>query len=156
MSRRVVPVFIAFGGLIACLVLSVAILTAQTAGPAPQASRSAGRGGGWTIPEGGADEKSPLKVTDAVIAAGKKLFAGKCQHCHGAEAKGDGPDAEKAHMNDMNLTVATRAARNTDGVVFYKIWNGRSAPKMPRFSEELSKEQTWAIVAYVQTLRAKQ
>ena len=58
-------------------------------------------------------------------------------------------------MQDMNLTVASRAARNPDGVVFYKIWNGRSSPKMPEFSKELSKEQAWAIVAYVQTLRAR-
>jgi len=51
--------------------------------------------------------------------------------------------------------VAARAARNTDGTVFYKIWNGRATPKMPAFSEQLSKEQAWTIVAYVQTLRAK-
>ena len=55
----------------------------------------------------------------------------------------------------MNLTNPARATPNPDGVVFYKIWNGRSSPKMPTFSEEISKEQAWAIVAYVQTLRAK-
>ena len=75
--------------------------------------------------------------------------------CHGAEGKGDGPEGEPEHAQDMNLTVASRAARNPDGVVFYKIWNGRGSPKMPAFSEELTKEQVWAIVAYVQTLRAK-
>jgi mono/diheme cytochrome c family protein len=45
--------------------------------------------------------------------------------------------------------------RNSDGTVFYKIWNGRSNPKMPVFSEEMTKEQAWAVVAYVQTLRKK-
>ena len=39
--------------------------------------------------------------------------------------------------------------------MFYKIWNGRLNPKMPTFSEELTKEQAWAIVAYVQSLRGK-
>jgi hypothetical protein len=38
--------------------------------------------------------------------------------------------------------------------VFDKIWNGRSNPKMPTFSEELTREQAWAIVACVQSLRA--
>ncbi|HUL75209.1 MAG TPA: c-type cytochrome [Vicinamibacterales bacterium] len=114
-----------------------------------------GRGGGWTIPPTAATEKSPLTVNDAVIANGKKLFGSKCQRCHGPNGKGDGPDGEPEHQQDMDLTVAARAARNPDGVVFYKIWNGRSSPKMPTFSEELSKEQAWAIVAYVQTLRAK-
>ncbi len=129
----------------------------QTAAPPAQAPRGGGRGGGgWTIPPGAAEEKSPLNGNDAVVAAGRKLYSGKCQRCHGPEGKGDGPDADKTHQNDMNLTLATRAARNADGVVFYKIWNGRPSPKMPTFSEELSKEQAWAIVAYVQTLRAKQ
>jgi mono/diheme cytochrome c family protein len=114
-----------------------------------------GRGGGWTLPANAETEKSPLTVNDTVIAAGKKLFNSKCQRCHGAQGKGDGADADPAHQADMDLTVKARAARNPDGVVFYKIWNGRSSPKMPAFSEDLSKEQAWQIVAYVQTLRAK-
>jgi mono/diheme cytochrome c family protein len=120
----------------------------------PPAGRAQG-GGGWTIPPTAADEKSPLTVNPAVLAGGKKLFADKCQKCHGPEGKGDGPDGEPEHQQDMNLTIASRAARNPDGVVFYKIWNGRTSPKMPEFSKELTKEQVWAIVAYVQTLRAK-
>jgi mono/diheme cytochrome c family protein len=32
--------------------------------------------------------------------------------------------------------------------------NGRRKPKMPVFKEELSKDQVWAVVAYVQTLRS--
>ena len=127
----------------------------QQAGQAAQAGQARGAGGGWTLPPGAADEKSPLTVNDSVIAGGKKLFASKCQRCHGPEGKGDGPDGDKEHQADMNLTVAARAARNPDGTVFYKIWNGRKSPKMPTFSEELSKEQVWAIVDYVQTLREK-
>ena len=53
----------------------------------------------------------------------------------------------------MDLTNVARASRNSDGTVFYKIWNGRSNPKMPAFSEDTSKEQVWAIVAYAQSLR---
>ena len=48
-----------------------------------------------------------------------------------------------------------RAARNSDGVVFYKIWNGRAKPKMPAQKDELTKDQVWQIVAYAQTLRKK-
>ena len=141
------------------LLLIVVVLALASAVVAQaQSSRGAGAGqerGGWTLPQGAAEEKSPLTVNDSVVAAGRKLFASKCQRCHGAEGKGDGPDADKKYRDDMNLTLAARAARNPDGIVFYKIWNGRSSPKMPRFSEELSKDQAWAIVAYAQTLRAK-
>jgi mono/diheme cytochrome c family protein len=52
----------------------------------------------------------------------------------------------------MNLTTRRRQASRRR---LHKIWNGRSSPKMPTFSEEISKEQAWTIVAYVQTLRAK-
>jgi len=121
-----------------------------------QQGQAGGRGpAGWTIPPNAASEKNPLPVNDALVANGKKLFGSKCQRCHGVNAKGDGPDGDPEHQDDMDLTVAARAARNPDGVVFYKIWNGRSSPKMPVFSEELSKEQVWALVAYVQTLRGK-
>jgi len=112
-------------------------------------------GGGWTIPATASTEKNPITASDTTVAAGKKLFTAKCQRCHGAAGKGDGQDADPAHQADMDLTVAARAARNPDGVVFYKIWNGRKSPKMPAFSEELSKEQVWTIVTYVQTFRGK-
>jgi mono/diheme cytochrome c family protein len=151
MSQRVVWCLV-------CLVWlgSIAAAGASQAPPQGPAQPPAGGRSGWTIPPGAAAEKSPLTVNDGVLAAGRKLFAGKCQRCHGPEGKGNGPDADKKYAEAMNLTLATRAARNADGVVFYKIWNGRSSPKMPTFSEELSKEQAWALVAYVQTLRAKQ
>ena len=53
----------------------------------------------------------------------------------------------------MDLRQVSRADENPDGVVFHKIMTGRVKPKMPAFAEELSREQAWAIVAYVQTLR---
>ena len=109
----------------------------------------------WTIPPTAVDEKNPLPINAATLAGGKKLFAGKCQRCHGPEGKGNGPDADAKYAADMDLTNPARAARNVDGQVFYKIWNGRLNPKMPAQSEEMTKEQVWAVVAYVQTLRTK-
>ena len=59
------------------------------------------------------------------------------------------------HAEEMNLTNPKRADRNPDGVVFHKVSNGRRNPKMPAFKEELSANQIWSVVAYVQTLRKK-
>ena len=112
--------------------------------------------GGWTLPPTAATEKNPLTVNDAVIASGKKVFQSKCQRCHGPKGLGDGEDADPKYKDDMNLTDPARAKVNSDGVVFYKVWNGRTSPKMPAFSQELSKEQVWAVVSYVQTLRHSQ
>jgi mono/diheme cytochrome c family protein len=129
-------------------ILAGAVSVRAVAATAAQATR-------WTVPAGGADEKNPLPINEATLAAGKKLFLAKCQRCHGSEGKGDGPDADAKYAATQDLTSAARALRNSDGTVFYKVWNGRSNPKMPVFSEEMTKEQVWAVVAYVQSLRKK-
>jgi mono/diheme cytochrome c family protein len=111
--------------------------------------------GGWQIPSEALQTKNPLNVDDKVLASGKKVFGDKCKKCHGSAGLGDGPDADPEHAEDMNLTNPKRADRNPDGVVFYKVSNGRKKPKMPAFKDELSTEQIWSVVAYVQTLRTK-
>jgi mono/diheme cytochrome c family protein len=113
------------------------------------------RPGGWTLPPTADEEKNPVAGDEQAVAAGKELFMKNCKRCHGPGGKGDGPDADPDNMQDMDLTPARRAARNPDGIVFYKVWNGRARPKMPAFKDELSKDQVWQIVSYVQTLREK-
>lgn len=120
----------------------------------PQAG-SARPASGWTVPPEAADLENPLTVDAKLLAGGRALFREKCQRCHGPGGLGDGPDADPDHRENMDLTNPVRADRNTDGVVFYKIWNGRSRPKMPAFREELTKEQVWALVAYAQSLRKR-
>ncbi len=115
--------------------------------PAAQPSAS-----GWQLPPDAAETKNPLTVDAKLIATGKSVFKETCQKCHGPAGRGDGPDADP-DADNMDLTDAKRAERNADGVVFYKIWNGRRKPKMPAQKDELTKEQVWAVVAYVQTLR---
>ena len=116
---------------------------------------SRSRRSGWTLPPDAAETKNPLTVDDKVLATGKKVFTDKCQKCHGPKGLGDGPDADPDHAEEMNLTNPKRADRNPDGVVFYKVMNGRRSPKMPAFKDELSKEQIWSVVAYAQSLRKK-
>jgi mono/diheme cytochrome c family protein len=112
-------------------------------------------GSGWQLPPDARDTKNPIAVDEKVLAAGKKVFSDKCQKCHGPKGLGDGPDADPEHAEDMDLTNGKRADRNPDGVVFYKVMNGRKKPKMPAFKDELTKEQVWSVVSYVQTLRKK-
>ena len=146
MIKRVLMV----GALVVFLGALVVTVSAKSA-----TLQGAARPGGWNIPPTAQTEKNPLPVNDAVLAGGKKLYEVKCQRCHGKTGKGDGPDAEADKPGDLDLTPAARASKNPDGVVFYKIWNGRASPKMPALSEDSTKEQVWAIVAYSQTLRAK-
>ncbi len=138
---------------LAALAIAAAVSAAAAGIAAPAAP--AQQRGGWQLPPDAPDTVSPLKVDDKVLATGRKIFSDKCQKCHGPKGLGDGPDADPEHAEDMNLTNPKRADRNPDGIVFYKVLNGRTRPKMPAFKEELSREQIWAVVAYVQTLRQK-
>lgn len=110
---------------------------------------------GWQLPADAEEKKNPHPVDDALLATGRGLYKDKCARCHGPGGLGDGPDADPDARKEMDLTDPARADSNSDGVVFYKVWHGRSRPKMPAFSSELTEAQAWAVVAYAQSLRRK-
>jgi mono/diheme cytochrome c family protein len=141
---------VAAAGLFAVAALATAApLVATDRGDARQRST------GWQLPPDAPDKTNPLTVNDTVLADGKKIFADKCRKCHGPQGLGDGPDADPERIEEMNLTNPKRAERNADGIVFYKVSNGRAKPKMPAFKDELNETQVWSVVAYVQSLRKK-
>lgn len=141
----------------ACLCGSLTIVAlglVTTGTPLADASAQA-QPSGWQLPADAKDKKNPHPVDDKLLATGRAVFKDKCARCHGPGGLGDGPDADPDARENMDLTDGTRAESNPDGVVFYKLWNGRRRPKMPAFSAEISEEQAWAVVAYVQSLRKK-
>ena len=145
-----------FAGTLASAVMASTAL-GDAAQQTPQSSSGGsdaggGNGKGWTIPAGASQEANPIAASPDILAKGKTLFEKKCQRCHGKEGKGDGPDAD-SDMPPEDLTDASRAGRNPDGVMFYKLWNGRKSPKMPSFKTELSKEEVWTLVHYAKSLR---
>lgn len=107
---------------------------------------------GWRISRDAATAVNPIPLTPAHLTKGQELFKSKCQRCHGSTGIGNGPDADPEH-SPGDLTDASRAARNPDGVLFDKIWNGRTTPKMPAFKTDISRADVWAIVHYIKTLR---
>jgi len=107
---------------------------------------------GWHIPEGASMERNPEPVTPAGLARGQSLYNAKCRRCHGADGSGHGPESDPDHPA-ADLTDARRASRNPDGVMFYKIWNGRSKPKMPAMKTDMTPADVWAVIQYVKTIR---
>jgi mono/diheme cytochrome c family protein len=129
------------------------VIVSGAAWQTPSDSSSADDGGkGWTIPAGASHEPNPIEASPQVVEKGKNLFQSKCEHCHGKEGKGNGPDADR-DTPPGDLSDGSRASRNPDGVMFYKVWNGRKSPKMPAFKTELSKDDVWTVVDYAKTLR---
>jgi mono/diheme cytochrome c family protein len=110
---------------------------------------------GWDIPEGGRDEKSPLKPGGDVVSRGPALYQSNCARCHGPEGKGNGPDSDHA----ADLTDSFRTELNPEGVLFYKMWNGHAIQlrgridDMPAFQGRLSRNEVWAIVEHLKVLR---
>ncbi len=101
----------------------------------------------WTIPNGAANEKNPLVISPEVLKRGESLYNSNCRGCHGPTGLGDGPNVDRrdhAHR-PANLTTS----RNPDGVVFYKVWNGRKDPDMPAFKSRMTRHEAWEVVAYV-------
>jgi mono/diheme cytochrome c family protein len=141
------------GGIMIAGCLIAAAVAGSTASAGLQGRQ--GTPAGWILPADADEKKNPLPVDDTLVTAGKAVYKDKCVKCHGPGGLGDGPDADPDARPDMDLTNPKRADRNPDGVVFYKVWNGRRRPKMPAFREELNEQQVWSVVAYVQSLRKK-
>ena len=110
---------------------------------------------GWDIPEGGKAERSPLTASADVTKRGAGLFIEHCARCHGPAGKGDGKDSSHA----ADLTDDLRAELNTEGVLFYKVWNGHAiqlrtqVDDMPAFSGTLTRDQVWTLVEHLKVLR---
>ena len=113
---------------------------------------AAAQSDGWQIGDDALDLTNPVPVSSDVLERGRDLYGQKCRRCHGQTGRGNGPDADFEHP-PRDLTDASRAARNPDGVLFYKIWNGRSNPRMPAFKAELTQTDVWTVVHFIKTLR---
>ncbi|MCL4847705.1 MAG: c-type cytochrome [Acidobacteria bacterium] len=107
---------------------------------------------GWRVPVDALELRNPLAPSKEVLARGARTYRSRCQRCHGPAGRGDGPEADP-ERRPGDLSDPARAARNPDGVIFYKIWNGRRRPTMPAFSVDLSADEVWEVVHYVATLR---
>jgi mono/diheme cytochrome c family protein len=135
------------------LTLGLGLGLLVTVGITAQEPQEGGSRRGWTIPEGAAKEPNPIPPSADVIAKGKSLYGKNCENCHGKSGKGDGPDADPDSPPE-DLGDPSRVNRNPDGVMFYKIWNGRKSPKMPAFkSEGLTRDEVWHVIHFIKTFR---
>jgi mono/diheme cytochrome c family protein len=131
--------------LVAIIIAGRTSLAAGQTAPPPNADS-------WVVPANAATEQNPVAVNDKVLKEGLKLYGSKCERCHGSTGKGDGPDADPDRP-PADLADADRAAKNPDGILFYKIWNGRKNPNMPPMKMELSRPQVWTVIHYVKKFR---
>jgi mono/diheme cytochrome c family protein len=106
----------------------------------------------------GADEKGvtvtnfPLPLTANLLAKGRKEYDIHCAICHGLA--GDGKSLVASQMS-LKAPPSLHEKRNvTSGHIFQVIGEGWGL--MGGYSNELSVEERWAVVAYVRALQRSQ
>jgi mono/diheme cytochrome c family protein len=92
---------------------------------------------------------NPLDSTASVLAQGKALYTSYCIHCHGSQGQGDG----KVGKVYKGVTAYnSRAVKDKpEGHIFHVITHGKG--RMGAHASQVSVEDRWKIVRYVQTLQ---
>jgi mono/diheme cytochrome c family protein len=93
---------------------------------------------------------NPVPVTEESVSAGADLFATHCAACHGADARGGGPQAGTTPVRPPSL-VSDHLRAHTDGDLFYWITNGLPGG-MPAWGDALSEQERWQIVNFLRSL----
>lgn len=92
---------------------------------------------------------NPTPNADGIVEEGKVLYTNFCYPCHGAEGAGDGP-VGLVYKGVANL-AGGQVATASEGHIFYVITHGKG--RMWPHDKQISVEDRWKIVRYVQTLQ---
>lgn len=97
------------------------------------------------------------EANDAVLKQGKESYEQYCLRCHGADGKGDGPDAKRVPVTPRNFTRGVYKFRTTasgtppsDKDLIYTLDHGMSGAGMPSFAN-LSLNVKKSLIAYIKT-----
>ena len=85
----------------------------------------------------------PVSAQDAAAP-----YKSRCQVCHGAEGKGDGPAGQKMGAPDFHSPAVAKAP---DSELFQTIKQGKN--KMPRYEGKLTDTEINQLVGYIRSLK---
>ena len=98
----------------------------------------------------------PTRRPDAV--SGAAIYASKCIACHGAQGRGDGPQAAQIQSQTgtppADLTSDPIARAQAPQQWYNQITDGQLDKLMPPFADSLTPDQRWDVIAYIWTLAA--
>jgi mono/diheme cytochrome c family protein len=93
-------------------------------------------------PERARDRRNPLQEDPEAVAAGRLLFEGHCQECHGSSGE--------SGKHGPNLRVP-EVQNATAGTLFWLLSGGVVRKGMPVWSK-LPEPQRWQLVRYLKSL----
>jgi putative copper export protein/mono/diheme cytochrome c family protein len=101
--------------------------------------------------------QSPTGFSANAISIGADLYPEHCASCHGADGRGDGPDAKGLPIPPADLTAGHLWA-HSDGELFWWLSHGIDAPEgglaMPGFSDVLSDDERWNLIDFIRARNA--
>ncbi len=93
-------------------------------------------------------EPIPQTIPTPSARNGQPIFQESCAPCHGATGRGDGPTAAQIPQGATALADPALARLVTPAEWFQVVKEGRMAQFMPPWSNRLSDQQIWDVVAY--------
>jgi high-affinity iron transporter len=102
----------------------------------------------------GADARLDMPATAVDVAAGARLYAQHCASCHGTGGMGDGP-AGKGMAPPPPALGSAEVMADVQPALMYRIVSiGIAGTPMAGWSERLSVDERWSLVAFLGSLRA--
>lgn len=89
---------------------------------------------------------NPVEATGSSIAIGRSLYVNNCARCHGAEGRGDGPDANSLGVPPADFRQ--HIPYHTDLFFFEVISNGLGN-FMPPFADQITEEERWHLINFL-------
>jgi thiosulfate dehydrogenase len=90
--------------------------------------------------------KSPaIQPSDAVYAAGERIYRNNCAVCHGLPGQDQTAIAKGEFPKPPELFKGTGVSDEPAGVTYWKVANGIRLTGMPAFNKSLSDEQMWQV-----------
>jgi mono/diheme cytochrome c family protein len=97
----------------------------------------------------GRELTNPVPRTPGALARGEALYQTFCAVCHGPQGAGDGPLVPRIPNPPSYSSERVRAM--PAGQLFHVITRGSN--RMPSYAAQITPEQRWLVVHYVQTLQ---
>jgi len=101
----------------------------------------------------GVELVNPIDPSPEALARGAAVWASFCQVCHGPEAKGDGPVAQRGFPAPPSLH-AEKALALKDGQIFHILTYGQA--NMPSYAAQLAPEDRWRVIHAVRELQRRE
>jgi putative copper resistance protein D len=98
---------------------------------------------------------NPVPSTVQSLSVGQGVYLNNCAACHGADARGGGPQAGTTAVRPPALAgPGSHLGQHTDGDLHYFIGNGLQGG-MPAWADRLSDDEIWSVINYLRSIQAE-